>query len=381
MLLSREYLYNLVTGKIKGPQAAFLRGFLFTLSFAYGLAVVVLARFYRLKPARFSAKVISVGNITLGGTGKTTFVEYLSNLLSSQGKKVAVLSRGYRRDTGRQGVRGISRKAMPACLPDRQACRQGRVWLPIAKAIGDEPAMLRKKLPSVHVLVDKNRIKASFKAIRDYASDTLILDDGLQQWRIFKDLEIVTIDAENPFGNYRLLPAGFLREPLNALRRADIFVLTQVGSGKDTGELTDKLKRINSKALIIESIHKPEGFNSVSNPDELLEAGALKGKSVLIFSGIGNPRGFENCIGELGINIAKSSIFTDHHDYTQADIDSIIKEARQMNLAAIITTQKDAVKIKELQIKGAGILALNIKLSIIKNEAEFNRRLLKLYSL
>lgn len=353
MLLLREYLYNLVTGKIKGPLAAFLRGFLFTLSFAYGLAIVVLARFYRIKPARFSAKVISVGNITLGGTGKTTFVEYLSNLLSSQGRKVAVLSRGYRRDTGRQGVQGI----------------------------GDEPAMLRKRLPSVHVLVDKNRIKASFKAIRDYASDTLILDDGLQQWRIFKDLEIVTIDAENPFGNYCLLPAGFLREPLNALRRADIFVLTQVGSGKDTGKLTDKLKRVNSQALIIESIHKPVGFNSVSNPDELLEVGALKGKSVLIFSGIGNPRGFENCIGELGINIAKSSIFTDHHDYTQADIDSIIKEARQMNLAAIITTQKDAVKIKELQIKGAGILALNIKLSITKNEAEFNRRLLKLYSL
>jgi len=353
MFSPREYLYNLVTGKIKGPVAVFLRLCLFVLSLTYGLAVIILAAFYKIKPVRLGAKVISVGNITLGGTGKTTFVEYLSRLLSLQGKKVAVLSRGYRRNTAKQGTQGI----------------------------GDEPAMLQQKLPYLQVIVDKNRIKAGFKAIRDYAVDTLILDDGMQQWRIFKDLEIVTIEAANPFGNYRMLPAGFLREPQSALRRADIFVLTQVRPNQDTSDLTSRLERINANALIIESIHQPDGFSSVSNPGELLGVDALKGKSVLIFSGIGNPQGFENCIGELGIKIVKSFRFSDHHNYTQEDIDNIIKTTRQMNVDTIITTQKDAVKVKELQVKVVSILALNIKLNITKNEAEFNRRLLSLYSL
>jgi tetraacyldisaccharide 4'-kinase len=352
MFLTREYLYNLVTGKIKGPPAVFLRGCLFVLSLVYGLAVVILAGLYRIRPVRLGAKVISVGNITLGGTGKTTLVEYLSAKLSLAGNKIAVLSRGYKRDSGRPGAQGL----------------------------GDEPAMLQKKLPLVRVVVDKNRIKAAQAAIRDYTCDTLILDDGLQQWKIFKDLEIVTIDAGNPFGNYRMLPAGFLREPLSALKRADIFVLTQICSGQDLDGLTAKLKRINSRALIVESRHEPQGVSRLDQADELLNPNFLKGKPVAIFSGIGNPDGFENCVCGLGIKVAKSFRFVDHHDYTQEDILCIVREAKENNLEAIITTQKDAVKIRELEIKGTAILVLEIKLSITKNEAEFDRRLLKLYS-
>ena len=351
MCLSREYLYNLVTGKIKGPQGVFLRGCLFVLSLVYGLAVVILASFYRIRPLRLGAKVISVGNITLGGTGKTTLVEYLAAKLSLTGNKIAVLSRGYKRDLKRPGAQGL----------------------------GDEPAMLQKKLPLVRVVVDKNRIKAGQKAIRDYASDTLILDDGLQQWRIFKDLEIVTIDAGNPFGNYRMLPAGFLREPLSALKRADIFVLTQVCSGQDLSSLTAKLKGINSRALIVESMHKPEAFNNLRKPDELLGLDFFKGKRAAVFSGIGNTQGFENSLSLLGIDIGLSFRFSDHHDYTQGELDGIIRSARENNLDAIITTQKDAVKIKQLETAGLAIFVLDIKLSITKNEAELDRRLLKLY--
>ncbi|MFH1190658.1 MAG: tetraacyldisaccharide 4'-kinase [Candidatus Omnitrophota bacterium] len=353
MFLTREYLYGLVTGKVKGPLGVFLRGCLFILSLVYGLGVVILAGCYRIRPARFKAKVISVGNITLGGTGKTTLVEYLASKLSLAGNKVAVLSRGYKRDFRRSGAQGM----------------------------GDEPAMLAQKLLLVRVVVDKNRLKAAQKAIRDYAADTLILDDGLQQWKIFKDLEIVTIDAQNPFGNYRLLPAGFLREPLFALKRADIFVLTQVSARQDLSALTIRLKQLNSRALIVESRHEPVGVSRLDQADELLDPGFLKGKPVAIFSGIGNPEGFQNCVCGLGIKVVKSFRFADHYDYTQADILRIVKEAKESNLEAIITTCKDAVKIKELGFKGTGILVLEIKLSITKNEAEFNRRLLKLYSI
>jgi len=353
MLLAREYLYNLVTGRTKGPLGVFLKGGLFILSLIYGLAVVILAGLYRIRPARLRAKVISVGNITLGGTGKTTLVEYLAEKLSAAGHQVAIISRGYKRDARQPGAQGL----------------------------GDEPAMLAKKLPQVKVVIDKNRIKAGQMAIQDYASDTLILDDGLQQWKIFKDLEIVTIDAGNPFGNYRMLPAGFLREPLSALKRADIFVLTQICLGQDLEGLTDKLKNINSRALIVESRHEPCGISRLDQADERLGWEFLKGKPVAIFSGIGNPEGFQNCICELGIKVVKYFRFTDHHDYTQADVLRIVREAKENNLQAIITTQKDAVKIRELGIKDTGILVLKIKLSITKNEAEFNRRLLKLHSL
>ena len=355
MFWSRDYLYNLVTGKIKGPLAVSLRGFLFILSLVYGLSVVILAGFYRIRPVRFGARVISVGNITLGGTGKTTFVEYLGIKLNSLGKKIAILSRGYKRNSKLKGVGGI----------------------------GDEPAMLEKKLlfANIRVVVDKNRVTSALKAIRDYAVDTLILDDGLQQWRISKDLEIVTIDVSDPFGNYHMLPAGFLREPISALKRADVFVLTGSGFGQDISELVVKLERINSRALIVESMHQPMGFVSLDAPDKLLSLDLLKDKSAIVFSGIGNPLGFENSISALGIKIDRSIRFTDHYEYTYSDLDNIIKEAKKKNLEAIITTQKDAVKIRELKIESSLILVLDIKLSIIKNEAEFDRRLLKLYSL
>ena len=353
MLLSQEYLYNLVTYKIKGPQAALLRGLLLVLSWVYGLVVVILAGFYRLRPAHVNCKVISVGNITLGGTGKTSFVEYLAEKLSRKGNKVVVLSRGYKRDAK----------------------------LPGAEGLGDEPAMLQKKLPQIPVIVDKDRLKASVRAIKDYAADTLILDDGLQQWRIFKDLEIVTIDAQSPFGNSRLLPAGFLREPLSALNRADIFVLTQGGSGQDTAGLTARLKQLNPRALIVESKHDPKGFSNLNKPDEILNIDSFKGISTVVFSGIGNPQAFESAVSSLGVNIAEALRFADHHDYTQADLDGIIKSARGRNADTIITTEKDAVKIARLKINQLRIFSLNIKLNITRNEAEFDRRLLKLYSL
>ncbi|MDD5409289.1 MAG: tetraacyldisaccharide 4'-kinase [Candidatus Omnitrophica bacterium] len=349
----RDYLYNLVTGKIKGPQAAFLRGLLFVFSLIYGLVVGILVIFYRLHPARLNCKVISVGNITLGGTGKTALVEYLAAKLNQRGNKIAVLSRGYKRDARLPGMQGM----------------------------GDEPEMLQRKLPQVPVLVDKNRLRAAFRAIKDYAADTLILDDGMQQWKIFKDLELVTINAQDPFSNLRLLPAGFLRGPLGGLSRSDIFVLTQVNPGQDTSGISARLKQLNPRALIVEPTHKAESFSNLDKPAEILRTDSFQGKSAVIFSGIGSPQLFENTVSSLGVKIAQALRFADHHDYTQADLDGIIECARTRNLDTIITTEKDAVKIARLKFDQARIFSLNIKLDITKNEAEFDRRLLKLFSL
>ncbi len=353
MFLDSKYLFNLVDGKIKGPLGGFLRGVLYFLSLLYSLVVMGLAFFYRIRPVRLRAKVISVGNITLGGTGKTTLVEYLTARLSLAGNKIAVLSRGYKRNSARPGACGL----------------------------GDEPAMLTKKFPQVPVIVDKNRIRAAQKAIRDLAIETFILDDGLQQWRIIKDLEIVTIDATNPFGNHRILPAGFLREPLSALKRADIFILTQVQPGQNTDCLTATLKQYNPEALIVESQHQAKGFSRLDQTAGLLSPEFLKHKPVALVSGIGNPEGFQKSIQGLGIKVVRTYRFADHHDYTQADILDILREVEENNLEAVITTHKDAVKIKELGIAQTSILVLEVELKIIKNEAEFDRRLLKLYSL
>ncbi len=347
MPLSQAYLYDLVTGKVKGLQGAFLRSCLFVLSFVYGAAVVILSGFYRLKPLRLGAKVISVGNITLGGTGKTTLVEYLAGQLNAANLKVAVLSRGYKRSRG---------------------------------GIVDEPAMLKSKLPQVTVIADADRIKAAKSAIEEYACAALILDDGFQQWRLIKDLEIVTIDAGNPFGNYRLLPAGFLREPLFALKRADIFVLTQTSLRADTENLKTNLRRINPQALIVESAHTPKSLSYLVEPFDPPGLKWLHGKRVALFSGIGNPGGFRDTVETCGACVVKFFQFDDHHDYTRRQIEEMLKSLKPDKLEALITTRKDAIKVKELGIADRNILVLDITLSITKNETEFNRRLLKLFS-
>jgi len=345
MFFSRECLSDLATGKIKGPQWALLRCCLLFLSLVYGLAVLILAACYRIKPVRLGAKTISVGNITLGGTGKTTLVEYLAAKFSSAGSKVAVLTRGYKRSYG---------------------------------GIGDEPAMLQGKLPGVAMIVDPNRVRGARRAIKEHAADLLIMDDGFQQWRIAKDLEIVTFDAAHPFGNQRLLPAGFLREPLSALKRAEVFFLTQVNLCPDLAGLTGRLERINPAALIVESRHEPQGLTRLRPGDGALNLSWLNQRAVAIFCGIGNPGGFKSIISAQGARVFKFFEYDDHHEYTAAELEKMLALVREHKLEALITTAKDAVKVKALPVNDPLVMVLEVGLKITKNEAEFHRRLFKL---
>ncbi len=350
----REYLYSLATDKKKGFIAGIFKSFLFTLSLIYGIIVRVLSFICRLRSYRLNCRVISVGNITLGGTGKTSLVEMLAMRLKQEGHKVAVLTRGYKKVTNSQF--SISN----------------------SQAMGDEPYMLTRNLGDIPVIVDKDRIRAAKLAIRSNGADAVILDDGFQQWRIKKDLEIVTIDATNPFGNLHLLPRGILREPLSSLKRTDIFVLTKVNLNPDTQDVKEFLKGINPNALIVEAIHNPVGFYRLGERrDSLLGPAEFKGKKVSLVCGIADPQSFENLISSLGIDIGLSFRFPDHYPYTKQDLNRIIRDSRQNGIDIIVTTEKDSVRFPPISMDYGlwtmDCFILRIKLEILQYEIFINR--------
>lgn len=355
-----NYLYNLATDRYKGFGCAIIKFFLFILSLVYCLAVKVLVFFYRSAPCSLGCKVISVGNITLGGTGKTSLVEFIAGYLRKQGHKVAILSRGYKRKIRVNGLRVTGYEKM-----------------------GDEPYMLSKNLGGVPVIVDVNRVRAANLAIKEYGVDTVILDDGFQQWRISKDLEIVAVDATNPFGNRHLIPRGILREPLSSLKRANVFILTKVNLNTSMQEIKNLLSQINTSAQVFESTHKPIGFYDINKPDELLNTDILKSKTVTLVSGIGDPVSFESLTKTLGINIGLNFAFEDHHSFSNEDLDKIAGRCKDKNIDTIITTEKDAVRLGGLEVRNYDlkVFVLRISLSILDHEQKFCDRLLKLYSL
>ncbi|MDD4953476.1 MAG: tetraacyldisaccharide 4'-kinase [Candidatus Omnitrophica bacterium] len=346
----REYLYKIATDKIQGFIPGLIKAAFFFLSIIYGLSVRGAIFFSRIFPCRLGCKVISVGNITVGGTGKTTLVEYIARYLKDSGHKVAILSRGYKRKSTS------------------------------SENMGDEPYMLSKNLSDIPVIVNKDRASGALRAIIEYQTDTVILDDGMQQWRLRKDLEIIAIDAVSPFGNRHLLPRGILREPLSGLKRADIFILTKSDLAQNNiEEIKGLLGRVNPRAKIFESIHQPLGFYQIGGKEELFSPRAFTGKPAVIFCAIGDPDSFEKTIKNLGIEVALSFNFPDHHHYGQKDLERITKVAQARNIDLIITTQKDAARLdRQLQ---ARILVLRIGIKITKDEDKFRDRLLKLYSL
>ncbi|OGX18828.1 MAG: tetraacyldisaccharide 4'-kinase [Omnitrophica WOR_2 bacterium RBG_13_44_8b] len=355
----KDYLYNLATDKDMSLFGSCIKFFLLLVSLLYGLIVRILILFYRFYPYILKCTVISVGNITLGGTGKSSLVEFIARNLKQQGHTVAVLTRGYRRLTEQDNLKGAPHEEM-----------------------GDEPYMLQEKLSGIPVIVDSDRIKAGIRAIRDYDADTVILDDGMQQWKIKKDLEIITINATCPLGNGHLLPRGILREPISSLRRADIFILTKTNLSPDNEKIKYFLNGLNPGALILESIHKPVALYKAAKPAEPLGLNFLEGKPVTLFCGIGDPDSFENLIKSIGANVGLCFKFTDHHNYTGTDLDGIIEASRKKNIRTVVTTEKDAARLDESELGRLGeeILVLRIEQSI-KDEQRFFDRLFKLYRL
>ncbi len=248
------------------------------------------------------ARVISVGNITWGGTGKTPLVAKLAGDLSASGKKVAILTRGYGKD---------------------------------------EVEELKKKLPHVPLLVGRDRIKTAREAVEKHGSEILILDDGFQHIRLHRDLDILTINSTEPFGPGGLIPVGTLREPMENIARADLFILTKSDIGaKNVHWITQKIHEIKPTAVIFEAVHKPLHFwDPVLN--KAVGFHDFRVKKVASLSGLADPHSFEKTVENIGIEIVFAGRFDDHHDYSRSEIDEFLKRSEAVGAMDIVTTRKD----------------------------------------
>jgi tetraacyldisaccharide 4'-kinase len=275
--------------------------------------------------------VISVGNITAGGTGKTPLVESIARMVASEGKRACILTRGYgRKDPGRRVV-----------------VSDGQTVLADARTSGDEAFLLAEKLLGVAAVIsDANRTAAARWAIANLASEVFILDDGFQHLALARDLNILVIDASNPFGGGRLLPRGRLREPLNAMQRSDCIVITRSNQTTDLASLKETIKPFVGAKPIITSQAKTICLKPLM--PSLGTEGVEMPQPVGAFSGIGNPQSFLAHLQVDGHAICYARTFADHYDYQQSDIDEVVTAARAHGANALVTTAKDAVKLRSL---------------------------------
>src|ERR1019366_3625650 len=242
-----------------------------------------------LRDSTLGVQVIAIGNLTVGGTGKTPVVEKFARELSDQGRKVAILSRGYRSKPTPFHERMLNKLLLRNDTTPPRVVSDGKSLLLDSEMAGDEPYMLASNLKDVVVLVDKDRVKSGRYAIEKFGCDTLLLDDGFQYWHLRGRHDVVLIDRQQPFGNEHLLPRGTLREPPSHLARAHTIFITK--SDGNTAELRARIAKLNSHAPVIECVHQPLYFEDVFT-GERKGLDLLAGKKVASLSGIAQPESF-----------------------------------------------------------------------------------------
>jgi tetraacyldisaccharide 4'-kinase len=305
---------KLVTSQNPSPGEKLLRFGLTAMSLFYAIAVFIRNRLYDfhiLRKRKVGAAVISVGNITTGGTGKTPLVAYLGNYFTSRGITAAILTRGYKAQKN---------------------------------DFADEPAMLVKACPKAKVMVNPDRAAGAEKAIKEYGAKLLIMDDGFQHRKLVRDVDIVAIDATIPFGRGKILPAGLLREPVGSLKRADAVVITRINQTQpeNIGQIKSRISAVNPDIVFATAVHKPAYAKLIK--DQRISLEQLAEKRVYAFCGIGNPDSFFQTLEELALNIVGTRVYNDHHSYTDSDIEAICRQGRYQQADMIITTQKDWIK-------------------------------------
>ncbi|MFN2507979.1 MAG: tetraacyldisaccharide 4'-kinase [Chthoniobacterales bacterium] len=374
-----QFAIDVILERRHGPRAALLRGLLYVLSFIYERIVQLRLFLYRhriLRERALGCLVISIGNLTVGGTGKTPIVEKFARALRTGGRRVAILSRGYKsvpQHVARNPF-ALFRKQSP--IPPR-VVSDGKSILLDSLTAGDEPYMLAKNLKDVIVVVDKDRVKSGLFAIKELKADTLLLDDGLQYLHLKHRLDIVLIDRQAPFGNEYLLPRGTLREPPENLRRASyIFITKCTGEPNDT--LIERIRRHNRTAEIIECAHKPLHLQNVVTGEQL-PLDELRGAFVGSICGIAAPGSFEDGLRKLGARIELSKRYTDHHRYTEAELQSFVNRCIRRDLTMVITTEKDAVRFPRLVKPEVPIYFLRVEIEILSGHESWEHCVSRIY--
>lgn len=286
---------------------------------------------------KIEAPVISIGNITAGGTGKTPLVAWMAQAVARLGLRVCILSRGYGRRNPQARVL-VSDSAR--VLAD---AREG----------GDEPRMLAEMLQGLAAVIsDADRVSAARWAIEHLASELFILDDGFQHLRLARDLNIVTLDATNPWGGKRLLPGGLLREPLNGLARADCIIITRADMAADIEALRAEAKRLSGgRPIFLSHLANSRVRPLLETPSEQGDNTISRQRPAGAFCALGNPQAFFSQAIHSGYTLNYTRAFTDHHVYTQADADALAREARSRGASVLLTTAKDAVKLRSLRFE------------------------------
>lgn len=326
-----------------GPDTPFFGWLLLALlrgmSYLYEFGVSCKLALYNsgiMRREKLPCYVISIGNITVGGTGKTPTAQKMAAIVKEMGYRVVILNRGYRSHWGKEiGV-----------------VSNGEKIFMTAYEAGDEAYLMAKTLPGIPVIIGKNRAVTGRYAVEKMNAEVIIMDDGYQHWQLERDLDVVLVDTLNMFGNGCVLPRGTLREPLENLKRGDIFLLTKTDQSSKLSriQLRNTIAKYNAGAPVVESIHHPKNFveiadwyKGISNNYRDLEE--LRGKDVMVFSAIGNPSSFEQTLSSIGLNILEAVRYPDHHDYGMLEMQYINERASSLKAVAMVATAKDAVKI------------------------------------
>lgn len=330
---------DIVSGRRRGLGAAALRGMLAALEVPYSTAVRWRNRRYDRgrRVERIDVPVVSVGNLTLGGTGKTPMVEWLARWFRERGVQVALVSRGYGAQAGQAN---------------------------------DEALELAQKLPGVPHLQDPDRVRAARQAITEHGAQLILLDDGFQHRRLARDLDLVLVDALEPFGFGHVFPRGTLREPLSGWSRAHAIALTRADmiAPTERAAIRREVERYAPQAAWLEVTHAPQCLRSYSGVEQPLAS--LASRRVAAFCGIGNPPGFAHALRLCGYEVAGLREFPDHHRYGPTDLASLAVWAAPLNVEAIVCTHKDLVKIPQESLGELPLFALSVGLEFLSGREE-----------
>jgi tetraacyldisaccharide 4'-kinase len=329
---------ELVSGRKRGPAAALARCILRAAEVPYTLAVNRRNRQYdsgRRKVVRAGVPVVSVGNLTLGGTGKTPMVKWLARWLVEHDRRVAIVSRGYGAAAGHQN---------------------------------DEALELEQALPGVPHVQNPNRAVAALRAIEEFHCDVIVLDDGFQHRRLGRNLDVVLLDALEPFGYDHVFPRGTLREPIGGLSRARVICLSRadLASADQREEIHRRAAELAPQAAWSEAAHAPSALVNSAGGTRPLEA--IRGRRVAAFCGIGNPAGFRHTLAATGCDVTAWHEFPDHHAYTLADMEFLSKRISRNSVGVAVCTHKDLVKVARPEINGVPLWAITVEIRFLSGQ-------------